>query len=89
VLDAYTGLIAASELAEAVALLDRALRIDPYNEDLHRQALHALAAVGDLAAIPRLRDSYARRLTEAGLEAPTALIALADRLTGGHPAPSC
>jgi hypothetical protein len=37
--------------------------------------VHALAAVGDLAAIPQLRDSYAPRLAEASLEPPNALAA--------------
>lgn len=46
VIDAYASL-AASHPEQAVNLLQQAVRVDPVNEHLHRQALAALAAVGD------------------------------------------
>ena len=46
-IDAYATLAAASPPGEAQALLHAAIRVDPLNEALRRQAMHALAAAGD------------------------------------------
>ncbi|MBO4210390.1 hypothetical protein [Micromonospora echinofusca] len=55
-------------MQEAGTLLQAAIRVDPYNKDLHRRAVHALTGLGDQAAIDTLLDTYTRRLTTAGLK---------------------
>ncbi|WP_236647900.1 AfsR/SARP family transcriptional regulator [Micromonospora sicca] len=69
VIDAYAALATAeSDPRCALALLQRGIRVDPYNEDLHRRAVKAFAALGDHTAITDLCDRYTRRLAAAGLE---------------------
>src|SRR5439155_19289994 len=63
IIDAYTDLGAGiTDPHAALALLQDALRVDPYNEDLHRQAMRRSAAAGDPAAARRLRHSLTERL---------------------------
>jgi len=63
-MDAYTTLAALSDPLTAAALLDRALRVDPYNEYLHRAAAHAHQAAGNPDVVrPRLAE-LARRLAD-------------------------
>ncbi|WP_328421649.1 hypothetical protein OG470_06220 [Micromonospora sp. NBC_00389] len=69
VIDAYTALAATQpDPRRALSLLQDAIRIDPYNEDLHRRAIHALEALGDHAAAEDLLTTFNRRLTDAGME---------------------
>ncbi|MFB9238148.1 hypothetical protein ACFFWC_21760 [Plantactinospora siamensis] len=69
VLDAYGHLAdTAPDPQTALAFLRQCVRIDPYNDELHRQAAHLLTAAGDYAAATDLANQYARRLTDTGLE---------------------
>jgi DNA-binding SARP family transcriptional activator len=68
VIDAYVSL-ATDHPDEAVDLVQKAVRVDPVNEHLYQQAVHALAAVGDHTTIAALRDSLDRHLAAAGLQA--------------------
>ncbi|MFK3980589.1 BTAD domain-containing putative transcriptional regulator [Micromonospora sp. NPDC050397] len=69
VIDAYAVLAAEQhDPHHTLTLLQDAIRVDPLNEDLHRQAVHALAALGNHAAVQELLDNYHRRLTTARLE---------------------
>ncbi|MGQ5263333.1 BTAD domain-containing putative transcriptional regulator [Micromonospora sp. ZYX-F-536] len=69
VIDAYTALAATQpDPRRALSLLQDAIRVDPYNEDLHRRAIHALEALGHHAAAEDLFTTFNRRLTDAGME---------------------
>ncbi|MEH0934434.1 tetratricopeptide repeat protein [Micromonospora psammae] len=73
VIDAYAAAAAAQpEPRRAVELLQAALRVDPYNADLHRRAADALTAVGDHTGAAEILRTYTHRLTHAGLS-PTPL----------------
>ncbi|SCL26002.1 DNA-binding transcriptional activator of the SARP family [Micromonospora nigra] len=68
VLDAYAALAAAEpDPRQALARLQDGIRVDPYNEQLHRRAVDILTDLGDHEAATNLSDRYARRLTDAGL----------------------
>ncbi|MFI7208072.1 AfsR/SARP family transcriptional regulator [Micromonospora aurantiaca (nom. illeg.)] len=68
VIDAYVALAdAADDPHRAIALLQAAIRIDPYNAELTTRAVNTLVALGKHDAAHELRDGYARRLTQAGL----------------------
>ncbi|MFC4148057.1 hypothetical protein ACFO0M_17515 [Micromonospora mangrovi] len=55
VLDAYASLAAAhTDPHDRLRLLQAAIRIDPYNQDLHQRAADELTALGDPAAAHRL-----------------------------------
>ncbi|MEU9509308.1 BTAD domain-containing putative transcriptional regulator [Micromonospora sp. NPDC048170] len=68
VIDAHTA-AASTEPGprQALEILQGGIRVDPYNEDLHRRAIDILTALGDHKAAVRLSDAYTRRLTLAGL----------------------
>ncbi|TNH31825.1 hypothetical protein FHG89_00230, partial [Micromonospora orduensis] len=68
VLDAHAALAAASpDARQALEWLQAAIRIDPYNADLHTRAVTALIAIGDHDAANHLRQGYTRRLAAAGI----------------------
>ncbi|WP_238453415.1 BTAD domain-containing putative transcriptional regulator [Micromonospora sp. ATA51] len=88
VVDASVALAAMQpDPRRALALLQRGIRVDPYNENLHLRAMKALAALGDHTAIPDLCDSYNRRLAAAGLEPSDDLRDAAAHLSNAHPVP--
>jgi DNA-binding SARP family transcriptional activator len=66
VLDAYTELAATADPHTAVTLLTRALDVDPYNEQLHRQVIAAHTAAGHPDAIAPLITAYTARLAALG-----------------------
>ncbi|MGC4808732.1 AfsR/SARP family transcriptional regulator [Micromonospora sp. DT233] len=69
VIDAYAALATATpDPARVVSLLQAAIRVDPFNEDLHGRAVDALASVGEHTAADELREAHIRRLAQAGLE---------------------
>ncbi len=75
VLDAYAPLAAAApDPRQAFAYLQDAIRVDPYNADLHQQAVRILTDLGEHAAAAELTDRHTRRLATAGLTAEGALI---------------
>jgi DNA-binding SARP family transcriptional activator len=90
VVDAYATLAQAHPL-QAVSLLQEAVRVDPVNESLHRQAMRAVAGAGDHAAVDGLLDGLTRHLAAAGLRPDPATARLAADLHAGHrgaPGPS-
>lgn len=69
VIDAHVALAdTADDARRALTLLQAAIRIDPYNADLHRRAVNVLTALGEHHAAHELREGYIRRLTAAGLQ---------------------
>jgi hypothetical protein len=46
IIDAYTELATHTDLHTAATLLDHALQVDPYNENLRQQAIRACATAG-------------------------------------------
>ncbi|MEV7331402.1 hypothetical protein [Micromonospora sp. NPDC093244] len=82
VLDAHATLAAASpDPRQALEWLQAAIRIDPYNADLHTRAVTALIALGDHDAADHLRQGYTRRLAAAGI-LPTDMADTTASLTG-------
>ncbi|BCL14703.1 hypothetical protein GCM10017556_24420 [Micromonospora sagamiensis] len=70
VIDAYVALADAQpDRRQALALLQDAIRVDPYNEHLHQRAAQILASLGDHVAASDLLDAYDKRLAHAGLTA--------------------
>ncbi|KAB1935477.1 hypothetical protein F8271_21750 [Micromonospora sp. ALFpr18c] len=68
VIDAHATLASASpDARQALAWLQAGIRIDPYNADLHSQAVSALITLGDHDAADQLREDYTRRLAAAGI----------------------
>ncbi|TWJ25138.1 hypothetical protein JD76_05301 [Micromonospora endolithica] len=68
VLDAYAALAAADpDPRRALDLLHAGIRVDPYNQTLHQQAIGVLTALGEHDTAAELTDVYTRRLTAAGL----------------------
>ncbi|MFV2103159.1 AfsR/SARP family transcriptional regulator [Micromonospora sp. LOL_024] len=68
ILDAYAALAtAAPHPRQALAYLQDAIRVDPYNADLHHRAATILTSLGEQAAAADLTARYTRRLTAAGL----------------------
>ncbi|MFD6694742.1 hypothetical protein [Micromonospora aurantiaca (nom. illeg.)] len=73
VLDAHTTAAAAqTDPHERLRLLQAAIRIDPYNQQLHQLTAGQLDALGDTAAAADLLHTHRQRLRLAGvLEQPT------------------
>ncbi|WP_328851279.1 hypothetical protein OG994_25960 [Micromonospora globbae] len=68
VLGAHVALAdTAIDKQRALTLLQAAIRIDPYNTDLHTRTVNVLTALGEHHAAHELREGYIRRLTAAGL----------------------
>lgn len=67
VIDAYRQLAATATPQDAARLLSDAVAVDPLNEHLHQQAVHALNAVGDHIGAQALHHAHTQRLTHAGL----------------------
>ncbi|MFC0504981.1 AfsR/SARP family transcriptional regulator [Micromonospora costi] len=87
VIDAYVALAdAAPDSQSTLALLQAAIRIDPYNADLHARAANTLTALGDPAAAHQLREAYRRRLTGADLHPEDNLSATAVGVSETAPA---
>ncbi|WP_223884095.1 BTAD domain-containing putative transcriptional regulator [Micromonospora craniellae] len=83
-LDAHLALAATTaDPAEALTVLDTAMRHDPYAEPLYQQAMRAHAALGHLDEIRTLRRTLTRRLDEIDAEPSGDTIDLADRLIAG------
>ena len=63
---AWTAALAVGEYRTAVEVAERAIEADPYDEEAHRAAMHALYLAGDagaaLAAYARLRATLAEEL---------------------------
>ncbi len=69
VIDAHTDRAAADpDPRSALALLQDAIRVDPYNEELHRQAMRRYATASDPTAVRHLLHSLTERLAAAGLQ---------------------
>ncbi|MGW0218750.1 BTAD domain-containing putative transcriptional regulator [Micromonospora chokoriensis] len=82
VIDAHAALACASpDARQALAWLQAGVRIDPYNADLHSQAVSALITLGDHDAADHLREDYTRRLAAAGI-LPTDMAFTTAALTG-------
>ncbi|MEU4595095.1 BTAD domain-containing putative transcriptional regulator [Micromonospora aurantiaca (nom. illeg.)] len=80
-LDAHLALATATaDPTRALAILEAAMRHDPYAEALYQQAMRAHAAMGHLEQIRTLRRTLARRLDEIDAEPSDDTIKLADRL---------
>jgi DNA-binding SARP family transcriptional activator len=83
VIDAHADLAATHhDPHAALALLQDGIRVDPYNEELHRQAMRRYAAAGDPTAVRDLLKSLTERLASIGLRPHQDTIQL-----GGHLAP--
>ncbi|MBF5032997.1 hypothetical protein IRY44_24895 [Micromonospora sp. ANENR4] len=68
VLDAHTTAAAAqTDPHERLRLLQAAIRIDPYNQQLHQLSADELNALGDSAAAADLLDAHRQRLRVAGI----------------------
>ncbi|WP_196255728.1 hypothetical protein [Micromonospora sp. WMMC415] len=68
ILDAYAALAAAEpNPRRALELLQAGIRVDPLNQALHQRAIGVLTALGDHDNATELADTYAQRLTAAGL----------------------
>ncbi|MGQ5262910.1 AfsR/SARP family transcriptional regulator [Micromonospora sp. ZYX-F-536] len=80
-IDAYAALAATeTDPQQALTWLQRGIRVDPYNAELHQRAITAFATLGDQSAIAALYGSYTRRLAAAGLEPSDELRAVARHL---------
>ncbi|MFD6635168.1 hypothetical protein ACFWDN_05040 [Micromonospora chalcea] len=67
-LDAHTNAAAAqTDPHERLRLLQTAIRIDPYNQQLHQLAANQLNALGDSAAAADLLHTHRQRLRLAGI----------------------
>ncbi|GAA3913777.1 AfsR/SARP family transcriptional regulator [Actinoplanes auranticolor] len=64
VIDAYATLAEGTNPNEALALLQRAIRFDPYNEALYHQAASCLQAVGDHTGAADLIKRLHHRIAE-------------------------
>ncbi|MEU1812777.1 hypothetical protein [Micromonospora aurantiaca (nom. illeg.)] len=70
VLDAYASLAAAhTDAHDRLRILQAAIRVDPYNQDLHQRAADELTALGDPAAAHRLLHTHRQLLHRAGAPA--------------------
>ncbi|MEU5931083.1 BTAD domain-containing putative transcriptional regulator [Micromonospora sp. NPDC047187] len=80
-LDAHLALAAATtDPTQALAVLEAAIRHDPYAEATYQQAMRAHAALGHLEQIRSLRRALTRRLDEIDAEPSEDTLRLADRL---------
>ncbi|WP_309236679.1 BTAD domain-containing putative transcriptional regulator [Micromonospora sp. S-DT3-3-22] len=85
-LDAHLALATTTpDPDEAIAVLQAAIRHDPYAEPLYQQAMRAHAALGHLGEVHALRQSLTRYLAEIDAEPSKDTLALADQLTAGPP----
>lgn len=82
VLDAHLALADAltTEPEQALEILDKAMRHDPYAEPVYQAAMRAQAAHGDVEAIRHLRRTLTRRLDEIDTEPTDDTTMLAERL---------
>jgi DNA-binding SARP family transcriptional activator len=65
VLDAYTTLAEAEpDPTAALAIIQDAIHVDPYNEDLYRRAMHLHATLGSSDGVRRALHTLGRRLGE-------------------------
>lgn len=65
VLDAYTTLAEAEpDPSAALRLIQDAIHVDPYNEDLYRRAMHLHATLGSSEGVRRALHTLGRRLAE-------------------------
>jgi DNA-binding SARP family transcriptional activator len=65
VLDAYLGLAdTETDPAAALTLIQQAIRIDPYNEDIYQQAIRLHAALNSADGITRTLRTLTQRLAE-------------------------
>ncbi|MFG1892254.1 BTAD domain-containing putative transcriptional regulator [Micromonospora sp. NPDC049051] len=68
IIDAHTAAASTEpDPRQALKILQSGIRVDPYNEDLHRRAIDILTTLGNHSAAVRLLEAYTRRLTLAGL----------------------
>ncbi|MFG3645083.1 BTAD domain-containing putative transcriptional regulator [Micromonospora sp. NPDC047762] len=80
-LDAHLALAAATpDPAQALTVLEAAMRHDPYAEATYQQAMCVHAALGDLEQIRSLRRALTRRLDEIDAEPSEDTLRVADRL---------
>ncbi|MEU7975211.1 bacterial transcriptional activator domain-containing protein [Micromonospora sp. NPDC049089] len=80
-LDAHLALAAATpDPTKALAVLEAAMRHDPYAEAIYQQAMRAHAALGNLEQVRSLRRALTRRLDEIDAEPSEGTLRLADRL---------
>ncbi|MET8198026.1 BTAD domain-containing putative transcriptional regulator [Micromonospora taraxaci] len=80
-LDAHLALAAATtDPTQALAVLEAAMRHDPYAEATYQQAMHAHAALGHLEQVRSLRRAITLRLDEIDAEPSEDTLRLADRL---------
>ncbi|WP_328372697.1 BTAD domain-containing putative transcriptional regulator [Micromonospora zamorensis] len=80
-LDAHLALAAATtDPTQALAVLDAAMRHDPYAEATYQQAMRAHAVLGHLEQIRSLRRALTLRLDEIDAEPSEDTLRLADRL---------
>ncbi|MEU7617250.1 BTAD domain-containing putative transcriptional regulator [Micromonospora rifamycinica] len=85
-LDAHLALATTTpDPHEALAVLQAAIRHDPYAEPLYQQAMRAYATLGHLDEVHALRQSLTRRLAEIDAEPSADTLALADHLAAGPP----
>ncbi|MGH3737559.1 MAG: AfsR/SARP family transcriptional regulator, partial [Micromonosporaceae bacterium] len=77
---ALADLIASDQPAEALALAQAAIHVDPYAEAAYRRAMSIYADLGDLDAIRALRRTLTRRMAEIDAEPDDDTLTLADRL---------
>ncbi|MGC4856657.1 BTAD domain-containing putative transcriptional regulator [Micromonospora sp. DT4] len=83
-LDAHLALAAATaDPTRALAVLQAAIRHDPYAEVLYQQAMRVQAALGHLDEIRALRRTLIRRLEEIDADPSDDTLELADRLVAG------
>ncbi|WP_223884553.1 AfsR/SARP family transcriptional regulator [Micromonospora craniellae] len=83
-LDAHLALAATTtDPAEALTVLDTAIRHDPYAEPLYQQAMRTHAALGHLNEIRALHRTLTRRLDEIDADPSEDTIDLAERLIAG------
>ncbi|WP_432844320.1 BTAD domain-containing putative transcriptional regulator [Dactylosporangium sp. CA-092794] len=81
-LDAFLALAEAlaDKPAEQIAVVEAAIRHNPYTEQLYQQAMRARATLGHLDAIRTLRRTLTRALGDIDAEPSDETIALADEL---------
>jgi DNA-binding SARP family transcriptional activator len=68
-------------------LLDKAIGLDPYNEELHRKAMNARHQLGDREGIRDLLHALTTALADLDAEPDEATVELAQRLRHRSPAP--
>ncbi|WP_406637561.1 BTAD domain-containing putative transcriptional regulator [Amycolatopsis sp. WGS_07] len=86
VLDAFSSLIRTTrreDAEEALALLERARRLDPYNEAIYRDLMRLQARLGQYDSILRTLQLLKTSLSEIDQEAAGTTIKLANELVSG------